>query len=175
MFASLSYRSVPSPLGELWLAASEAGLCRIAWCVAEDEFAATLEEAWGRPARREEAAEPGVGGEAARQLGEYFDGRRRQFELPVDLSGLRLFQRKVLLALLQVRYGEVVSYGELAMLSGHPGAARAVGGAMRGNPLPIVIPCHRVLLSSGELGGFGGRPEIKRQLLELEGWGKEPG
>jgi methylated-DNA-[protein]-cysteine S-methyltransferase len=168
----LSYRSVISPLGELYLAATEEGLCRVGWCVPEEVFAAELEERWDQPAQRERGDGGGATGEAARQLDEYFRGQRQRFELPLDLSRLRPFQRGVLLALTQVPYGEVVSYGELAILSGHPGAARAVGGAMRGNPLPIVIPCHRVLLSSGGLGGFGGRPDLKRRLLEIEGWSR---
>ena len=110
--------------------------------------------------------------EAAFQLGEYFEGRQRDFAVLLDLSGLRLFQQRVLAALLQVPYGEVVSYGELAALAGYPGAARAVGSAMRDNPLAIVIPCHRVVPGSGALGGFGGRPDLKRRLLAIEGWGK---
>ena len=187
MSGRLCYRSVSSPLGELFLAATAEGLCRVAWCVSEAEFAADLEAAsprggWRRsPAQR---VEPGVVAapaacsptsllqEAARQLGEYFEGRRREFALPLDLSRLGPFQRRVLTALLQVPYGEVVTYGGLAVLAGHPGAARAVGGALRGNPLPILIPCHRVLPSSGGLGGFGGRPDLKQYLLELEGWGE---
>jgi methylated-DNA-[protein]-cysteine S-methyltransferase len=169
----VSYRSVSSPLGELFLAESETGLCRIGWCTLESVFAAELEEQWDLPARRIRPGVEKVTDEAARQLSGYFDGRRRQFELPLDLSRLRPFQRRVLLALTQVPFGEVVSYGELAALSGQPGAARAVGGAMRGNPLPIIIPCHRVVLGNGGLGGFGGRPDLKRLLLEMEGWEPE--
>jgi methylated-DNA-[protein]-cysteine S-methyltransferase len=182
----LAYRSISSPLGELFLAATEQGLCRVAWTVSESAFAAELEATCPRSGQEPspgERVEPGALDttvacsrtsllqEAAQQLGEYFEGRRREFALPLDLSCLRLFQRRVLTALLQVPYGEVVTYGGLAVLSGHPGAARAVGGAMRGNPLPIIIPCHRVLPSSGGLGGFGGRPDLKQYLLELEGWG----
>lgn len=167
MMLRLCFRPVESPLGVLFLAETEAGLCRVGWCVREEEFAAALEERWEQPARRGGGR---VAGEAARQLDEYFGGQRRRFDLPLDLSRLGSFQRVVLLTLREVPYGEVVSYGELAAMAGHPGAARAVGGAMRGNPLPIFIPCHRVLLSTGELGGFGGRPDLKRRLLELEGW-----
>jgi methylated-DNA-[protein]-cysteine S-methyltransferase len=183
----LSYRSVSTPLGELFLAASEEGLCRVAWSVSEAEFAAELEATSARSGREPPPGprvEPGALDapascspasllqETVRQLGEYFEGRRREFALPLDLSRLGPFQRRVLTALLQVPYGEVVTYGGLAVLAGQPGAARAVGGAMRGNPLPILIPCHRVLPSSGGLGGFGGRPDLKRYLLELEGWGE---
>jgi methylated-DNA-[protein]-cysteine S-methyltransferase len=151
----LCHHSLISPLGALFLTATEDGVCRVSWEVSEEgsingRVSSLLQE-------------------AARQMGEYFDGRRRKFELPLDLSEVRVFQRDVLTTLLEVPYGEVVTYGELATLSGHPGAARAVGGAMRGNPLPIIIPCHRVLPSAGGLGGFGGRPDLKRRLLELEG------
>jgi len=170
MSDSLIYRSIASPLGELYLAETEAGLCRIAWYTTEEFFAAELEEVWDRPARRAPATTDGAADAAARQLDEYFAGQRRAFDVPLDLSPLRPFQQRVLQTLLQVPYGDVVTYGELARLAGCPGAARAVGGAMRGNPLPILIPCHRVLPSAGGLGGFGGRPELKRQLLDLEGW-----
>jgi methylated-DNA-[protein]-cysteine S-methyltransferase len=167
---SLTYCSMPSPLGELFLAETAAGLCRVAWCVTEDEFVGELEERWVPRPRRSPATPVGVTGETARQIAEYFAGQRQAFDLPLDLSPLRPFQRSVLLALREVGYGETVTYGELATLSGYRGAARAVGGAMRGNPLPIVIPCHRVLPSAGGLGGFGGRPDLKRRLLEIEGW-----
>lgn len=185
MGLQLQFCSIASPLGELFLAATGTGLCRVSWYVSETAFATELEEEWQAPIRRVEQdpasaskRSPEAGearpfeilAEAARQLSGYFEGERRAFELPLDFSRLPPFQHRVLTALLQVPYGEVVSYGELAALAGYPGAARAVGGAMRGNPLPIVVPCHRVLLSSGKLGGFGGRPDLKRRLLELEGW-----
>lgn len=190
----LSYHCIPSPIGTLFLAATGEGLCRMAWYLSESEFVAALEAERAQSAHRvdcvtvarpsaavrpcSETGTPAPGAhsllrEAAFQLGEYFEGRRREFAVLLDLSGLRLFQQRVLAALLQVPYGEVVTYGGLAVLAGYPGAARAVGGAMRGNPLPIFIPCHRVLPSSGGLGGFGGRPELKRRLLELEGWSEE--
>lgn len=193
----LCYHSVLSPIGTLFLAATGKGLCRVAWHASESEFVAELEAERPQSAPRVNCAsleEPGAAAadrcpgtcsvsaevssllqEAAGQLGEYFEGRRREFALPLDLSRLRSFQRQVLAALLQVPYGEVVTYGGLAVLSGYPGAARAVGGAMRHNPLPIIIPCHRVLPSSGGLGGFGDRPDLKRRLLELEGWSDDFG
>jgi methylated-DNA-[protein]-cysteine S-methyltransferase len=179
---TLVYRSICSPLGELFLAATQEGLCRIAWYTSQEAFTAELEECFDREPQRDApeaemtAGRPGMLGcsaildDTVRQLSGYFGGERRRFDLPLDLSSQRPFQRRVLTALLQVPYGEIVSYGELAALAGYPGAARAVGGVMRRNPLPIIVPCHRVLLSSGELGGFGGRPELKRRLLDLEGW-----
>jgi methylated-DNA-[protein]-cysteine S-methyltransferase len=105
---------------------------------------------------------------AASQLEEYFSGRRRQFDLPLELAGTD-FQRRVWLALAEIPFGETVSYAELAMTVGRPQAYRAVGQANGANPIPIVLPCHRVLASGGGLGGYGGGLPMKRRLLELEG------
>jgi methylated-DNA-[protein]-cysteine S-methyltransferase len=173
MPCSVTYGSTTSPLGELYLAETEIGLCRIAWYTTEEAFVAELECCWTRPARRTPAVTGAAIEAAERQLAEYFAGQRRAFDVPLDLSSLRPFQRRVLETLLEVPFGDVVTYGELARLAGFPGAARAVGGAMRENPLPVIVPCHRVLPSAGGLGGFGGRPELKRQLLEIEGWQDE--
>jgi methylated-DNA-[protein]-cysteine S-methyltransferase len=170
----IHFLSVPSTLGELFLATAEEGLCRIAWESSEAAFSAELAGVWERPVCRLRTGESDLLDRTCRQLSEYLQGRRRAFDLPLDLSLMTPFQRRVLSALLQVPFGEVVSYGQLAALAGYHGAARAVGGVMRANPLAIVVPCHRVVLSSGELGGFGGRPDLKRRLLALEGWGKEP-
>ena len=111
------------------------------------------------------------------ELDEYFAGRRATFDLPVDLAGISDWDRAVLGGAARLRYGEVTSYGRLARMIGRPGAARAVGGALGRNPVPIVIPCHRILAGDGSLGGYGGgwtgtREEmlgIKRSLLAGEG------
>ena len=103
-----------------------------------------------------------------RELEAFFQGERREFSLPLSLAGTP-FQLAVWEELRKVPYGTVVSYGELASRIGHPRAARAVGGAVGANPVPILIPCHRVVRAGGELGGFGPGPEWKRRLLELEG------
>ena len=105
--------------------------------------------------------------EACRQLGEYFAGERRDFELPLHLSGTE-FQVSVLRALRDIPYGETVSYGEIARRVGRPKAVRAVGAANGRNPIPIVIPCHRVIGSTGDLTGFGGGLDTKEALLRLE-------
>lgn len=168
--APIRYRAIPSPLGELFLAATDAGLCRIAWFTPESAFVMELEEQWQQPISRQSSGGGSLLDEAACQLARYFAGQQQTFTLPLDLSRARPFQREVLLELVKVPYGEVVTYGELAALCGRPRAARAVGGAMRANPLPIVVPCHRVLPSTGGLGGFGGRPELKQRLLQIEGW-----
>ena len=104
---------------------------------------------------------------AAQQILEYFAGQRRAFTLPLNPGGTP-FQKRVWQALQEIPYGHVISYKQLAQRIGQPTALRAVGGANHRNPLPIVIPCHRVIASDGSLGGFGGGLEIKRALLELE-------
>lgn len=110
----------------------------------------------------------GVFAEAARQLAAYFDGELHSFDLPLDLSGLTPFQRSVCQALRRVPYGRLRTYGDLARALGRSGAARAVGGACARNPLPIVLPCHRVVAGDGSLGGYSGGLELKRALLGLE-------
>jgi methylated-DNA-[protein]-cysteine S-methyltransferase len=104
-----------------------------------------------------------------RQLDEYFDQRRQEFELNVDLQLAAEFSRRVLQELARVPYGEVTTYGELARRSERPRAARAVGTVMNRNPIPIVLPCHRVVGSTGSLTGYGGGLERKEALLKLEG------
>jgi len=139
-----------TPVGRLGLAASERGLRRVLW-----------------------PGEPGAGGDeavleaAAAQLREYFGGSRRAFDLPLDLEGTP-FQRRAWLALAAIPYGETRSYGEQALRLGVPRAARAVGAANAANPLPIVLPCHRLVGADGSLTGFGGGLETKRRLLEHE-------
>ncbi len=105
--------------------------------------------------------------EAIRQLLEYLDGKRRRFELELDVRGTA-FQRRVWEALLEIPFGETRSYGELAARLGQPGAARAVGLANGANPLPPVIPCHRVIAADGRLGGYGGGVRLKQRLLAME-------
>jgi methylated-DNA-[protein]-cysteine S-methyltransferase len=113
--------------------------------------------------------------EAIRQIEAYFAGTRRDFELPLDWSLISGFNRQVLRELASgVRYGSVVGYGDLAGRVGQPLAAQAVGVAMGSNPLPVVVPCHRVVESDGGIGGFGGGLETKRKLLALEGVLPEP-
>lgn len=110
--------------------------------------------------------------EAARQLDQYFAGKRTEFSLPVAPAGTA-FQRSVWLSLADIPYGEVVSYAEVAGWVGRPTAYRAVGQANGANPLAIILPCHRVVASGGGIGGYGGGLDLKRQLLALEGWDGE--
>jgi len=104
---------------------------------------------------------------ACQQLLEYFDGERRVFDLPLELTGTE-FQISVLEALLDIPYGETTSYGEIARRIGRPKAVRAVGAANGRNPIPVVVPCHRVIGSTGDLTGFGGGLDTKEALLRLE-------
>lgn len=112
--------------------------------------------------------DPRLGG-LKRKLQQYFDGQRVLFDEALDLSGATAFQRRVWLAVRGIPYGETRSYGQIAHQAGSPGAARAIGRAMAANPVPIVVPCHRVIGSDGNLRGFGGGLDLKRRLLEMEG------
>ncbi|HSC27932.1 MAG TPA: methylated-DNA--[protein]-cysteine S-methyltransferase [Vicinamibacterales bacterium] len=156
---SIIYTHVESPVGTLLLAASDDGLCAV-------EFHASRHLVPRRGAWRD-GGHPLL--DAARsQLREYFDGRRRSFDLPLAPEGTA-FQRQVWLALGTIPYGRTISYTELAARVGRPTATRAVGAANGRNPLPIVLPCHRVIGANGSLTGFGGGLPVKRFLLELEG------
>ena len=121
----------------------------------------------GIPPAAEEARE-GFG-RLPEQMMRYFAGERVCFECEVEVEGVGDFERQVLVETMKVSYGSVTTYGALAAAVGSPRAARAVGNAMKRNPLPIVIPCHRVIHSGGGLGGFGGGPDMKRHLLALGG------
>ena len=154
-------RLLDTPVGHLLLFASERGLCRIA-ILGKDS---TLEPT---PAAGKAAGH--AIDKATWQLEEYFSGSRQVFDLLLDLSGLGAFDRAVLLTTRSVPYGSTVTYGRLARQAGFPRSARAVGGAMQRNPLPIIIPCHRVVRSDGGTGGYsGGGPQVKQLLLALEG------
>jgi len=109
------------------------------------------------------------------ELDEYFAGRRRRFEVEVDLSPLTPFQRRVLTATARVAYGEVTTYRDVARKAGNEQASRAAGGALGANPIPIVVPCHRIVATDGSLGGYAGGLAAKRRLLALErGQGEVP-
>ncbi|MFQ6118037.1 MAG: methylated-DNA--[protein]-cysteine S-methyltransferase [Candidatus Bipolaricaulia bacterium] len=153
-----------SPVGPLFLAVSERGLCGLTFRTSEEDFLRRL-AARGFEALRTPEHVRG----ALSQLQEYFAGRRRRFKMTVDLAGQTTFQRHVLEATAKVPAGTVVSYGEIARAIGRPGATRAVGAALGQNPVPIVVPCHRVIGSDGGLHGYGGGLDIKEQLLRLEG------
>lgn len=156
---------LPGPLGDLLAAVDDRGaLVRLAFD-AERE-AARLETA-AREGRVEVVWDSGRCDAVRAQLDEYFDGTRRVFDLEVEPDGTD-FQKAVWTALRRVPYGETISYGELARRVGRPDAARAVGRANGTNPVPIVVPCHRVIGADGSLTGYGGGIEIKKRLLALE-------
>jgi len=156
---------VESPLGPLLVGVSDRGVCRISFDPEDDRELETLANRVGprvlRVARRIDPLR--------RQLDEYFARRRQEFDVGVDLDGVPAFQQGVLWELVRVPYATTATYGGLAAKIGRPRAARAVGGALNRNPVPIVVPCHRVVGSTGSLVGYGGGLDRKRALLELEG------
>ena len=161
----VAYDLVDTPVGTLLVAATERGLCRIAYDAETERELELLAHAFGlRALRSAVPIDP-----ARRQLDEYFEGKRQRFDLAVDLALQADFNRRVLRELARVPYGEVVTYGKLAARAARPRAARAVGTVMNRNPLPIVLPCHRVIGSNGKLVGYGGGLHRKEALLRLEG------
>jgi len=162
---------VPSGIGPLLLAATRRGLVTVGFHARPAVRDATLGLLGTRlGAEPVEAPDSALLAEPVRQLAAYFAGELREFSLGLDWSLSSGFHREVLRELASgVPYGTVVGYGDLAARVGQPGAAQAVGAAMGSNPLPVVVPCHRVVESGGGLGGFGGGLETKRQLLALEG------
>jgi len=159
------YCAVPSPVGRLFVAASDTGLVRVSFPQSERAFVESLRRTLGVvPVRSRERT-----ADIVHQLRAYFAGERRVFDMQLDLSGVSPFQRAVLLAAANVPAGQVVSYGEIARRIGQPGGSRAVGQALGRNPIPIVIPCHRVIAAGGRIGGYGGGLARKRRLLRLEG------
>lgn len=159
------YDVVESPVGPLFVAATERGLLSILFDATPDDQLQWLAEAVGpRVLRAPRRIDP-----ARRELDEYFDGRRRGFDLSLDLRGLTPFSERVLGELARVPFGETATYGQLATRAGNPKAARAVGTIMNRNPVPIVLPCHRIVGANGSLVGYGGGLERKETLLRLEG------
>ena len=156
---------VESPIGPLFVAASGRGLAAISFRADPDEQLDRLARIAGpRVLRSARSVDP-----ARRELDEYFEGDRRAFDLTLDLRGLPPFTLSVLNQLARVPYGETTTYGALAAQMGRPRAARAVGTVMHRNRIPIVLPCHRVVGSSGDLTGYAGGLDVKQTLLELEG------
>ena len=161
----VAYRTVDSPVGSLLLAATEAGLVRVAY--ASEGHDTVLQALADRISPRVLSA-PASLDEPARELDEYFGGRRRSFDLPLDWRLSAGFRRAVLSHLTEIGYGQTASYAAVAGLAGNPKAVRAAATACATNPLPVVIPCHRVIYSDGRIGRYLGGPEAKRTLLTLE-------
>lgn len=161
----LAYRIIDSPIGPLLLAATPAGLVRVAFAREDHNavlttLALTISPRILRSDRRTD--------DVARQLDEYFAGRRRQFDVPLDLQLIRGFRRAVVLHLRDIAYGSTESYAEVATAAGNRAAVRAVGSACSHNPVPVVVPCHRVVRSDGAIGQYLGGTEAKAALLAIE-------
>jgi methylated-DNA-[protein]-cysteine S-methyltransferase len=163
----VAYASVDSPLGPLVVAATPKGLVRVSYSEfrGEDDV---LDELARRVSPRVLEA-PAKLDPVRRELDEYFDGRRQRFNIPIDWSYLAGFTREVLRATAAIEYGEVSTYAGVARAAGSPRAVRAAGNALGANPMPVIVPCHRVLRSGGALGGYTGGIERKEFLLRLEG------
>jgi methylated-DNA-[protein]-cysteine S-methyltransferase len=162
----VSYAPADSPFGRLLLAATRRGLVRVAF--PEEDVDSVLERLARQLSPRIVEA-PASLEPARRELEEYFEGRRHGFDVALDWSLVGPFARRVLRVTADIPFGGVLSYGQVAAEAGSPRGSRAAGNALGSNPIPIVIPCHRVLRSGGAIGGYGGGPERKRWLLELEG------
>jgi methylated-DNA-[protein]-cysteine S-methyltransferase len=161
----VAYTLTDSPVGDLLVATTNRGVCRISFDPEPEHELEWLASAYGLRVLR--ASRPLD--RPRRELDEYFEGKRRDFDLPLDLAALPSFQQLVLAELQLVPYGATATYGGLAERIGRPRAARAVGGALNKNPVPIVVPCHRIVGASGSLVGYAGGLERKEKLLALEG------
>lgn len=161
----VAYRTIDSPVGRLLLAATPRGLVRVAYDIEDhdvvlDTLSQKISPRLLRAPDRLDAA--------ARELDEYFGGQRRAFSLPLDLSLSSGFRQLVQRLLPEIGYGQTRTYRQVAERAGNPRAVRAVGTACATNPLPVVVPCHRVLRADGTLGGYVGGPAAKATLLSLE-------
>ena len=163
---TVGYDLLPSPLGPLWVAITPRGVATIHYGDEPSESELRrLVRVYG----------PGIvpdhrrSSDLARELDQYFNGRRREFDIAYDLSGLTPFQTRVLNATAKIPFGSVSTYGAIAKRAGNQKASRAAGGALNQNPIPIVVPCHRVVGSTGRLVGYAGGLDVKSRLLGIEG------
>jgi methylated-DNA-[protein]-cysteine S-methyltransferase len=162
----VAYDVLPdTPVGTLLVGVTDQGLCRISFDPEPEHHLELLARIFGPRVLRSSKPVDRV----RRELDEYFEGRRRRFDIELDVRGVPDYYRKVLDELARVEYGTTTTYGTLAALTGNPRAARAVGTVMNRNPIPIVLPCHRVIGASGSLTGYGGGLDRKEHLLRLEG------
>lgn len=158
------YDGMLSPIGEIWIAGSEQGLLKIDLRMSEEHFLADLRKITPSKPIRDAMKFTNIEG----RLEEYFRRNKVIFDIPLDLRGTE-FQRDVWRAIYKIPYGRLSSYGRIAEEIGRPRAVRAVGNAVGANPLPIVIPCHRIIRADGGLGGYGGGIDLKLYLLSIEG------
>lgn len=162
------YGEIDSPVGPLFVAATERGVCEIDFASSHDqhEVMRRLEQRGFHPIENQNAITS-----IANQLSEYFNGERDRFEVPLDFSGVSPFTKAVLLATNSVPFGHLSTYREIAKSIGQPTATRAVGNALGRNPIPVIVPCHRIVRSDSSLGGYTGGLHIKHELLKIEGVG----
>jgi methylated-DNA-[protein]-cysteine S-methyltransferase len=164
--ADIGYATVDSPFGTLIAAATEEGLVRLAF--PEEPLDEVLDRLAAKLSPRIFEAPTRLDG-VRRELDEYFAGSRRDFDVPLDRTLMSAFAKKILAATSAIPYGSVSTYTEMAAAAGSPRGSRAAGNALGSNPIPLIVPCHRVLRTGGNLGGYGGGLDRKRWLLELEG------
>lgn len=159
------FDSLRTPIGRVFVAMSDQGVCDVSLDDPnEREYRLRLAQRAPEVWRDQELVEP-----ALTELDAYFRGKLTSFTIPVDLRGVTDFTRRVLRATRRIPFGALLSYGDVATRIGAPRASRAVGGALGRNPIPIIVPCHRVIAHGGKLGGFTGGLETKRALLQIEG------
>jgi O-6-methylguanine DNA methyltransferase len=166
MKTTIYYSTIETPIGLLYVGATDKGLCVITWNASTwENYIKEMEDDYDAGFVRDDKKLNKV----KQELKEYFDGNLKEFTVDLDLFTMTPFQEKVLRETFKIPYGAVKSYKGLAVASGSPKGYRAVGNTMGDNPIPIIIPCHRVLKSDGSLGGYGGGINIKSFLLQLEG------
>ena len=164
--ATVGYDVLGSPLGPLWVAIGPRGVTTIHYGAEPSESELRrLVRVYGPGV----VPDPKRSSALARELDQYFNGRRHKFDVEFDLSGLTPFQTRVLAATAKIPFGAVSTYGAVAKRAGNAKASRAAGGALNSNPIPIVVPCHRVVGSNGALVGYAGGLDVKRRLLAIEG------
>ncbi len=161
----VAYGFVDTPFGRYLAATTPRGLVTLSFHTEYDEV---LDELSRRISPRVLEA-PGKLDELRRELDEYFEGRRHDFDIPLDWRLTGGFMQRVLRATAKIPYGGVATYRDVATRAGNPRAVRAAGNALGANPIPIVVPCHRVVRTGGSVGNYGGGPEMKKALLQLEG------
>lgn len=162
----VAYGYTDSPFGRFLLASTPRGLVKLEF---HPEPVEEILEELARKVSPRVLEMPGRFDDVRRELDEYFEGRRTEFDLPLDWRLIHGFSERVLRATARIPYGGVSTYSDVAARAGNPKAMRAAGNALGSNPLPIVVPCHRVVRTGGDVGNYGGGPAMKRALLELEG------
>jgi len=166
MSMGIAFGRLESQVGMVWVASTEVGICKIS--LGKDQSGAFFSWLSRQVGAQEPVEDAHLMDAAVTQLSEYFSGSREKFDLPLDVRGTP-FQTTVWSQVARIPYGATATYGDIAELVGKPRASRAVGGAVGANPVPIIVPCHRVIGAGGALTGFGSGLEIKERLLRLEG------